>query len=578
MAGKAISIEIGYSLTRVCEVDYKAKTHRVYKHFTIPTAEGVINDGVLTPPPEYVEALGKALAENKIKAKQVVFSITSGRIASREVTIPFVKENRIADVVNANASDYFPVDLSQYQLAYSILGTVGETKGSQQYKLLVLAAPQALLSGYYDLAKSLKLEVAAIDYAGNSVFQVAKDKCPQGTNLIIKIDEHSSLVMAVQNGVFAFTRNVAYGVDEVIQTVMELRRWGDNDTVQQAIETMAYNDCTLAPEVVEAITPLIGGISRVVDFYASHNSNTQIEKVYITGLGADIRGLTEMFGRELSLSVEVLRQIPGWNLDKCFRTQFYGAYVACIGAAAAPLGFKKDAEKSKGKEKGRGKSGTNGAAIAYTLLVMGLLSSGVFIGVSFLRYAGLQKENMELKAQNSELEEIIPIYNEYTATLATYNLTKTMYAMTENRNEELVEFLEELESKMPKNVHVDSFTSTVDGVTISMDVSTKSEVALAIEQLRTFDSLVPSSVTVTSVVEDIDEEAGTVSVSFSVAAGYRSLQAGESMEDGAAADGPAADSAEGGAAGDTVDGDTDNGAADSDAADDTGDDVEDIME
>ena len=135
MAGKAISIEIGYSLTRVCEVDYKAKTHRVYKHFTISTAEGVINDGVLTPPPEYVEALGKALAENKIKAKQVVFSITSGRIASREVTIPFVKENRIADVVNANASDYFPVDLSQYQLAYSILGKVGETNGSQQYKL-----------------------------------------------------------------------------------------------------------------------------------------------------------------------------------------------------------------------------------------------------------------------------------------------------------------------------------------------------------------------------------------------------------------------------------------------------------
>ena len=148
MAARAISIEIGYSLTRVCEVDYKTKSHKIYKSFTIPTNEGMINDGVLTISPEYVENLKSALSANRVKAKQVVFTITSSRIASREVVIPFVKENRIADVVNANATDYFPVDLSQYQLAYSILGTIGENKSSQQYKLLVMAVPSALLSGY----------------------------------------------------------------------------------------------------------------------------------------------------------------------------------------------------------------------------------------------------------------------------------------------------------------------------------------------------------------------------------------------------------------------------------------------
>ena len=197
MAARAISIEIGYSLTRVCEVDYKTKSHKIYKSFTIPTNEGMINDGVLTISPEYVENLKSALSANRVKAKQVVFTITSSRIASREVVIPFVKENRIADVVNANATDYFPVDLSQYQLAYSILGTIGENKSSQQYKLLVMAVPSALLSGYYDLAQALKLEVVAVDYAGNSIFQVVKEECAQGTNLIIKIDERASLVMAV---------------------------------------------------------------------------------------------------------------------------------------------------------------------------------------------------------------------------------------------------------------------------------------------------------------------------------------------------------------------------------------------
>lgn len=526
MAAKAISIEIGYSLTRVCEVDYKSKTHRVYRSFTIPTMDGVINDGVLRPTPEYIAALSAEITKRKIKTKQVIFAITSGRIASREVTIPFVKENRIADVVNANAADYFPVDLSQYQLAYSILGIMGDPKGTQQYKLLVMAAPAALLDGYYDLAKALKLEVAAIDYAGNSVFQIAKDKKAQGTILVIKIEELSSLVMAVRDARLAFVRNVGYGVVEALQGIIDSKQWAEADSVQSAMEVVSMNNCVDSPDMVEVIVQLVSGVSRVVEYYLSNNSDVTVENVYITGLGANIRGLEEVLSKEINLPVEVLRQVPGWNLEKSFRTQYYGEFAACVGAAAAPLGFKKEAEKSKGKEKATvSKGGSVLAPIAYTVLALGLVAAIALAAVSMLRYMGLQTINMELKAQNTDLEAIIPIYNEYTATLASYNLVTAMYGMTENRNEELVEFLEELESKMPSDVHLVSFTSTVDGVAINMNVNSKSEAAAAIEQLRSFKSLIPTTVTVNSVVEEIDEEAGTVSVNFSVAALYRDVHA-----------------------------------------------------
>ncbi|MCH5263505.1 MAG: pilus assembly protein PilM [Lachnospiraceae bacterium] len=528
MAGKVISIEIGYSLTRVCEVDYKAKSHRVYRRFTMPTPEGVINDGMLRATPEYIEAFKKELAGSKMAAKQVMFTITSGKIASREVMVPLVKENRIADVVVANASEYFPVDLSQYELAYNILGIVGEEKGSQQYKLLVMAAPQTLLDGYYELAKALNLELAAIDYAGNSIFQVAKDKAAHETCLVVKIDERSTLVMAVQNSMLTFTRNVSYGVDDAIQTIMESTRWANTDTVVDAMDAMSLNDCTVFPEIIEALEPLAGGISRVVDYYASHNTDAPVEKIYITGIGADIKGMVDFLSKEIGYAVEPLRQVEGWNLEKSFRTQFYGGYVACVGAAAAPLGFKKDEKKkSKGKAKdgaaSDSKGGFNGAPIAYTILALGIVAGVALAAVSVLRFMEAERQNMELRARNSSLEAIIPIYNEYVATQTSYNLVQAMYSVTENRNEELVEFLEELEDKLPANVHVVNFTSNLDGIAINMNVSTKSEAAVAIEQLRTFNSLYPASVTVNSIVENVDEESGTVSVNFSVAAIYRDV-------------------------------------------------------
>lgn len=546
MAAKAISIEIGYLLTRVCEVDYKTKSHKIYKSFTIPTHEGMINDGVLTISPEFVENLKSALAANRIKSKQVVFTITSSRIASREVVIPFVKENRIADVVNANATDYFPVDLSQYQLAYSILGTIGETKNAQQYKLLVMAVPTALLSGYYDLAQALKLEVVAIDYAGNSIFQVVKDECAQGTHLIVKIEERASLVMVVQNSVLTFTRNVSYGVDEAIESVMNTLAWGDVSTVEQAIRILQRNECiaergpSAGQEEVEqegetevksarekamddvraAFMPLVGGIARVIDFYMSRNAGASIERIMITGLGADFKGLDALLASEINMPVSVLMDAAGWNLMRNFKNECFGEYIACVGAAVAPLGFKKDTDK-KGKEKSKGNvKGTNGAVVAYALLGIGVVVGAALAVISIMRYMDVQTTNMALKAQAGTLEDIIPIYNEYVATKAEYTKVEAMYEATENRNEEMYEFLEELEEKLPSSSNVISLTSDVNGVSINMVTDTKEDAAATVQQLRSFHSLIPQMVTVSALREETDQDTGVTSVNFTVVASY----------------------------------------------------------
>lgn len=571
MAGKVISIEIGYSLTRICETDYKSKTHKVYKSFTVPTPDGVLNDGTLMISQEYVDILKKALTENKVKTRQVMFTITSAKIASREVVIPFVKENRIGDVVNANASDYFPVDLSQYQLAYSILGVIGETKGTQQYKLLVMAAPTALLSGYYDLAKALKLELAAIDYAGNSIYQVVREDCVQGNNLIVKIDERSTLVMVVRNGVLSFTRNVSYGVDEALDVVMESRQWGDIQDFSQALQVLESNDCVVLPQqvtaqesetsetvmqaaevsgtiteenaataevepevtpetrakqaVTEALQPLTGGIARVIDYYVSHNGNATIDRALITGLGANVRGLADLLSREINHPIEILRQTAGWSLEKSFKKEYYGEYIACVGAAAAPLGFKKEADKGKGKTQGAGGGKTgmavNGKAIALTILIAGVIVAIVLAVIPTVRYIGLMKDNVELKAQSAELEEIIPIYNEYVTTKTEYTKVNAMYEATENRNEELYDFIVELEEKLPSSVNVLSLTSDVSTVTINMKVGSKEEAAAAVEQLRTFDSLIGETVTVSALNTEEEDESGVTGVNFTVVALYR---------------------------------------------------------
>lgn len=544
MAGKVISIEIGYSLTRVCEVDYKSKAHKVYEHFTLPTPEGVINDGILNLSTEYISSLKDAITQHKLKTKQVLFTLTSTKIASREVVIPFVKENRIMDVVNANASDYFPVDLSQYQLAYTVLGVLGEPKTGQQYKLLVLAAPLSLLNGYQELAKALRLELVALDYAGNSIYQVVKGECEDKAQMIVKIEEGATMVMVVNHSVLSFIRSVSYGVGDALQVAYRLPSEEPVEDVRQAMELLSeksfvmLDDGTSQEEqddrseeeafsemMTDALSSLIGAVSRVVDYYVSHNANTPIEKVLLTGLGANMKGIQQLLARQLDYPVEVLRQAEGFNLERSFEEKVFGEYVACVGAAAAPLGFKKEGEKGKGTGRGRAKGKTKipGVLLAVGVFLLGLIIAVVLCVTSGIHYIAVKADNSSKKAEAESLQDIVPIYEEYMNTKEAYNTLTAMYDAAKNRNDDLYAFMEELERKMPSNGLIESFTSDSETVTISMAVTSKAEAAAMIEQFRTFDSLLPDSVSVSSITAEVDSEDLVLAYKFTITGTYRDM-------------------------------------------------------
>lgn len=88
MAAKAIAIEIGYSLTKVCEVDYKAKTHKIYKSFTVPNGAEVISDGALMVSPEYVETLRSALSANHVRVNRWYLQLPPQRLPAVRSRFP----------------------------------------------------------------------------------------------------------------------------------------------------------------------------------------------------------------------------------------------------------------------------------------------------------------------------------------------------------------------------------------------------------------------------------------------------------------------------------------------------------
>lgn len=508
MAGKVLSIEVGYATTKILEMGYQAKKPKVYRYFSIPTPEGILADGLLTVTDEFVATLKSEFAKNKIKTKDVIFSISSSKIITREVRIPYCKETQIGNIVRVNLSDYFPIDVSQYSSAYSILETEGLTKDEEDkekgkptgYRLLILAVPNAILDSYRMLAASLKLDLKEIDYCGNSVYQAAKETCVEGTQLVVKIDKRSSLLLAQKDGRIVLTRTIPYGIQEVEE------------------EPEAEEDIDGINNTNPGLMSLVEGISKVVDYYNSNHNDAHIEKIHLTGVGGDFDGICELAENEIGIPVRVLKNFTGVNSEKVFGTVKYGEYVGCIGAVICPVHFSSDKEADKGQAS---KSGVDPLRLTILISAGCVLIGVVLILTSLFPYLAEKKKQEEYNAIITQLEPVYEVYLKHQSLSAQTMEMEALDAMTVNRNKELNEFITALETKMPTSFALNDFAATAEGITMNVTVKTKEEAAVVLSELRQLDCFLFVD---TSALSELTTEIGETQYSFAVEMVYAPME------------------------------------------------------
>ncbi|WP_027215400.1 pilus assembly protein PilM [Butyrivibrio fibrisolvens] len=615
---KVLSIEIGSTLTEIVEMDYKVRNPRIYKSLMLSTPEGVMDDGMLYGFENYAQALSKMLKAKGFKAKRAIFSVSSNRIASREVEIPFLKENQIRDFVLANASDYFPVNIADYSISYTVLEKLQNEEGAKALRVNALAMPSEMLESYKEFAKAAGLELEAIDYDGNALYQAVKKECSVGSQIVIKIDEKSSIVTVMKDGVQSLTRTVPYGIGEAVDTIIYSHIYSDNTTYSEAVSFLRGMKCVnpsfdmeaykkakaeermrlleeakaaeegengdgeavdnpdgagtgtdvgtgdyfgfgssdeqkgvddgttgsdvsasgnfgsqqslpqsagestasmqqeaavlpleeeeeeLSPQMKElrenvtfSFENLVSGLSTVLDLYYSRTKGQKVDRVVITGIGGTIQGMDDLIANTLDVPAKQIETLEGVQLGKVFKNGVFGEYIGCIGATISPVNFLVTEKKAKS-------SGTDIVAIGRLVLIGCVGLSAVLLAVSLPPYISAGNTNKSLRSQLQSVVSIIPIYQKYTLSKQAYEFVNEAYRLKDEPTAHIVEFLEEMEEKMPADILVQNISSDNTSVSIKMTVGTKEEAADVYEQLCMFESV--DSVVIDRISDDTSDE------------------------------------------------------------------------
>lgn len=534
MAARILSIEIGNSITRVCEMDFRVKNPKVYKYFCVPTPQGVLEDGFIHENAEFTLTLKRALSDNKIKTKSVIFSVTSSKIVTREITIPAIKMNQVGSYVRANANDYFPIDLSVYEIAHVVLGVEKEEGGKDKYRVMVMAAGKDLISGYAKFASNCGLRLNCIDYTGNGVYQIMKNECGDTPTLVIKIEDNSTIASVIANNSLILQRNLAYGIERAINTLMESPEFYEssykeafNTICQRACIKVALSDRTRiqeyddttddSPQASEArdkitatFSQLIGNLVRVVELYNSKNPLEPVKQVIIAGVGGEVRNLSKLFANEMGLPTKVLKNLSSVTVYHSADDEAkMGRFVGVMGAGIEPVGLINAEVKQKGAKK-----------VNYSLLtiLVILLFGGVIAGIcgtAFVAYNEEKNVEKQLLAKEAQYAEAEEIHNQYMAVQGFYADLEAKYKLTKNPNDNMVSFLQELEEKLPSDVNLTTLTSDTEKASMLFKVADYEEAAKVLQILRSFASVRDVTVGNASEESESDQETDVEDVRIS---------------------------------------------------------------
>lgn len=573
VAKKVISIETGIQWTKVALVDYRKKNPPVHEAFAFRTPEHAVEDGYIRDKDSLARALKEELVRRQILEKDVVFTLSSSKVVTREVMIPYVKDNKIKGIIDAQSRDYFPMDISGYTISYSKMDVV-EDDGKKQLKLLLVAIPDNLLGNYVSFAQLAGLKVETFDYIGNGCIQLMCDSFVDNA-MIIQLEEQATVISILENKKLAFQRVTPYGYGATISAVVDHPILGiddeekafdfllehnvifnkpsmpDNgDPAQQAIDQAQADEAY--EDLAESLRYHLRIANTALDYYQNQVKQEFVGNVYLVGDGSRFAGIHKLFAQELPLPLQKidfakiidLRNQNGVNDQKKAGKKKHPDYtdpvleessnprqpraatpvgfLSVIGAAVHPL-------DAKPKEMQEADNKKNGLHSAYILFAGSLLLSLLLILGSSVRQLIAHSEHRSLQDQLTSLAYVQETYDESSRVQQEEQVYVTIDDATKTKNEYLLPLIEQLEAELPSAIKVTSMQTDDNLITLNMTADRKITVGQMLLNFQNVTLLTDPSIP--SMSEQTDEESGSSEWTYTVNAYYADVQESEEQAD-----------------------------------------------
>jgi len=355
-----LSIDIGNKNIKIVNGRLNNQKLEILQYDILETPINSISDGKIINLKNIVGIIQESIEKVKIKSDKLLLTITGTGVITRDIQIPKGTDSEIASIIEFEAQQYFPVDLSNYILDFKVLEEIVNVDGIF-YKVLLVAVPIKQAEEHMKIADLLKLNIEAIDLPANCIskFIIGNDFLkPKDESLVdlpkefavLDIGAETTGVCIYGNNKLKFNRILLNGSSDIDKQISyefncDIKESESNKIFKARIDDEAekwelVGDILKISQISkEIIIKHIEDIARFFEFYNSRTSSNVIKKIYLCGGGSKLQGLDSFLSNYFSVPVGFLntsyynieyfgdKDIEDLNRDFVFLVSAIGAII-----------------------------------------------------------------------------------------------------------------------------------------------------------------------------------------------------------------------------------------------------------
>ena len=333
-----IGLDIGSNTLKVAEIKETKNGLSLSKFGMVDIEPGLIRDGSIKSPEIVADSIRQLLRAHNIKEHNIAISIGGYSVIVKNITVKSMGEEELQETIHLEAEQYIPFDINDVNLDFQILGENEYNPG--QMSVLLVAAKKEIIDDYLNLVQIVGLNPCIIDvdvFALQNIFEINYDSKNENVALI-DIGASKTSFNILKENFSVFMRDVSLGCGQINQKIVSLIGCspGEAEQLKHIDRTDKISEADLMEIISSVVTGWSSEIGRALDFFYSTYPSDQINRIILSGGGANIEKFRQLLAEETSCKVEIIdpfKNIVVDDFDSSYLKQIASQAAICMGLA-----------------------------------------------------------------------------------------------------------------------------------------------------------------------------------------------------------------------------------------------------
>jgi len=334
-----LGLDIGRQFVKAVVVDKNKLDTRIVKFGIrlVPDQNRAFDPDQITKPHRVmaVQELMKEMKINPKKVRNLVTSISGTNISVKQITTRDMPIDELVSAMTFEARKHIPMDGSDAVIDFQIFGP--NPKEVDKIDVGLVACTKRVSTSHIEMLKEIGFKPGIIDadpIALTNAFTSEHDLTEDGAVVLLDIGSLSSSLVVWGRKDRYFTRDIPIGSHQFVTALAEKLDKGylesQDDIMKNGVESFKddssaeIGNITVADRTV--FDNLIEDVRRSLRYYAKTTNQSFFIKIFLSGGGAETKGLAEMIESKLNLETVIFNPFQSFSehddLDISNKSQF----------------------------------------------------------------------------------------------------------------------------------------------------------------------------------------------------------------------------------------------------------------